>query len=174
MLKKQDRNIISGLLTLLAAVILMTGCGKKDYAGEKYFAIKWKIMEAVEGGKTEPLLTSPGYIEFRKDGTGHFYFEFADDTLDSEFVYAIEYFASPWPQDEDCDENAESNGPNRITLSNLIMNNRLLWQYGAINFSIEYVKKRKKMILLYDELFNTTTPFHNFNGSLLYLVCEAD
>lgn|GEM_PF-2689920 len=169
----KKNRFFSTLLITVSAILLLYGC-KKDYPGEKYFTAKWRILKVVVSGETEPVIESPGYIDFRKDGTGHFHFEFVDDTLDSDFAYVIEYFARPWPQDKHPEETGEDNGPNRITLYNLIYNNRLMWEYGSINFSVEYVKKRKKMTMLYDELYNCNTPFDNFEGTKLYFICESE
>lgn len=154
--------------------MLTNSCGKEHYKGENYICVKWEIKKAVGAGLSLPAYISPGYIQFNEDGTGHFYFKFEDDTLDTDFAYTIDYFSSPWPQDKHPEDTGESNGPNRITLYNCIMGDRLMWQYGTINFSIEYIKKKKKMTLLYDELFNSTTPFSNAEGTMLYLICEAD
>lgn len=167
---KHHSTILTG--TIFLASLLFSGCGKSTYKGQAYFVMKWKITGVYQGGESEPFMDAPGYIEFKKDGTGHFYFVFPDDTLNTDFTYAIEYFASPWPQHKDAIQNSESNGPNRINLYNLLLNDRLMWQTGSINFSIEYIKKKRKMILLYDDLFNATTPFDNLGGDLIYFDCE--
>jgi len=120
------------------------------------------------------FLASARIIHFNQNDTEHFYFEFENDTLDTDFVYVIEYFAPPWPQDDHPEETGESNCPNRITLYNCTLGNRLMYQYGTINFSIEHIKKKKKMTLLYDELFNYTTPISNYDGTMLYMICEAE
>lgn len=174
MLKKQIKNIISSILILFSLVLLANSCSREHYKGKNYFAINWKIVEAVGVSDSELSISSPGYINFNEDGTGHLYFEFENDTMDTDFVYEIEYFASPWPQDDHPEETGESNGPNRITLYNLKLGNRLMYQYGTLNLSIEYIKKKKNMTLLYDELFNSTTPFSHYEGTMLYLICEAE
>jgi hypothetical protein len=154
-------------------ILITGGCGKNRFPGEKFFAIKWKILKVVISGESEPELESPGHIEFREDGTGHFYFEFSNDTLDTDFTYTIDCFERPWPQDEHPESTGEDNGPNRVTLYNCIMNGKGMGRDGTINFSIEYLKKRKKMTFLYDELFNWYTPFDNIDGTKLYFICEA-
>ncbi|HNQ66845.1 MAG TPA: hypothetical protein PKN32_00580 [Bacteroidales bacterium] len=173
-MKKQNRNIITGTLILFSLILLGSSCVKENYKGKNYFAINWKIVEAVGVPEIGLLAQSPGYIHFNQDGTGHLYFEFENDTLDTDFVYVIEYFASPWPQDDHPEETGESNGPNRITLYNCTLGNKMMYQYGTINFSIEYIKKKKEMTLLYDEMFNCTTPFSHYDGSMVYLRCEAE
>jgi hypothetical protein len=173
-LKKQNKNIITGFLILFSIVILANSCSRENYKGKNYFAIDWKIVEVVGAGDSELSIPNPGYIHFNEDGTGHLYFEFENDTMDTDFVYNIDCFMSPWPQDDHPEETGESNGPNRITLYNCTLGNRLMYQYGSINFSIEYIKKKKKMTLLYDELYNFTTPFSHYEGTTLYLICEAE
>ncbi|MBN2683310.1 MAG: hypothetical protein JXR58_12440 [Bacteroidales bacterium] len=170
-MRKQSKN--TGIYFVLFAIVLQfVSCGKEKYRGQNYFVLKWKITEVVESGMSDPTLVSPGFIEFREDGTGQFYFEFETDTLNTEFVYVIEYFASPWPQDKQPELSGEDNGPNRIILYNMQMGEYCFGENGSINISIEYIKKKKKITFLYDELFNSNTPFDNLDGTKSYFICE--